>query len=82
MQNRVLSAEIERLQKIVHTQKEDLEELRLSMSNQAALEKRINEDMALMVILFAEIESLRIRVKDTEKEIESVRRSSLAPFKV
>jgi hypothetical protein len=38
--------------------------------------------MALMVVLFAEIESLRKRVKDTEKEIESVRRSSLAPFKV
>jgi hypothetical protein len=38
--------------------------------------------MALMVILFAEIESLRRRVKDKEKEVEDVRRSSLAPFKL
>jgi len=38
--------------------------------------------MTLMVILFAEIESLRIRVNETEKEIDMVRRSSLAPFKV
>lgn len=32
------------------------------------------------MILFAEIESLRRRVKDKEKEVEQVRRSSLAPF--
>jgi len=32
-----------------------------------------------MVILFAEIESLRQRVKEKEKEVEVVRRSSLAP---
>jgi len=36
----------------------------------------------MMVVLFAEIESLRLRVKQTEIEIETVRRSSLAPFKV
>ena len=37
--------------------------------------------MALMVVLFAEIETLRQRVKDKEKEVQEVRRSSLAPFK-
>ena len=47
-----------------------------------ALQRRINEHMALLVVLFAEIESLRKRVKDKEKEVEDVRRSSLAPFKV
>ena len=52
------------------------------MSDEAALQKRINENMALMVILFAEIESLRKRVKDKEREVEDVRRSSLAPFKL
>jgi len=51
------------------------------LSDDVALQKRINEHMALMVILFAEIESLRKRVKDKEKEVEDVRRSSLAPFK-
>jgi hypothetical protein len=38
--------------------------------------------MALFVVLFAEIESLRRRVKDKEKEVEEVRRTSLAPYKV
>ena len=52
----------------------DLEELRLNWADQSALQKRIKEDMALMVVLFAEIESLRKRVKQTEIEIEDVRR--------
>ena len=52
------------------------------MTDDMSLQRRINEDMALMVVLFAEIESLRKRVKDKEREVEDVRRSSLAPFKV
>ncbi len=46
-----------------------------------ALQKRINEHMALMVVLFAEIETLRKRVKDKEEEVKEVRRSSLLPLK-
>ena len=46
------------------------------------MNKRINEHLALMVVLFAEIESLRNRVKAKEKQVEDVRRSSLAPFKL
>jgi hypothetical protein len=37
--------------------------------------------LALFVVLFAEIESLRKRVKDKEKEVDEVRRSSLAPYR-
>ena len=55
--------------------------MRLKLADDIALQKRINEDMALMVVLFAEIETLRMRVKDKEKEVEEVRRSSLAPLK-
>ena len=77
-----MSAEIDRLNKIVQSQSSDLEELRLSLADESALQKRIAENMALFVVLFAEIESLRRRVKETEAEIEVVRRSSLAPFKV
>ena len=36
------------------------------MADQIALEKRINEHLALMVVLFAEIETLRKRVVDKE----------------
>lgn len=62
--------------------KEEIGEMRLRMTDEVALQRRINEHMALLVVLFAEIESLRKRVKDKEKEVEDVRRSSLAPFKV
>jgi len=37
------------------TQNQDLQDLRLAIADQASLQKRINEDMALMVVLFAEI---------------------------
>ena len=54
--------------------------MRVRFVDQNALERRIKEHLTLLVVLFAEIESLRKRVKDKEKEVEQVRRSSLAPF--
>lgn len=78
----MLSAEIDRQNEVIEGFKEEVGELRLKMTDEMALQRRINEHMALMVILFAEIESLRKRVKDKEREVEDVRRSSLAPFKV
>jgi hypothetical protein len=53
----------------------------LRFSDESALVKRIQEHLSLFVVLFAEIESLRRRVKDKEKEVEDVRRSSLAPYR-
>jgi hypothetical protein len=38
----MLSAEIDRLQRINEQQAQDLEELRLALSDQSALQKRIN----------------------------------------
>lgn len=58
----------------------EISELRLRYVDDNALEKRINEHLALFVVLFAEIESLRKRVKDKEKEVNDVRRSSLATY--
>ncbi len=55
MQNRVLSAEIDRLSKIIEEYKQEISELRIRFADEAALHKRINEHMALMVVLFAEI---------------------------
>jgi len=78
---RVLNEEIDRLTKLVDEKEEDLGELKLRFSDEAALVKRIQEHLSLFVILFAEIESLRKRVKDKEREVEDVRRSSLAPFR-
>jgi chromosome segregation ATPase len=74
-----LSEEINRLQ----SENEDLEaqakEVRLRLSEESALQKRVGEQLALMVVLFAEIESLRRRVGEKEREVEEVRRRSLSP---
>jgi deoxyadenosine/deoxycytidine kinase len=56
--------------------------LRIRFTDETALHKRIQEHLALFVILFAEIESLRKRVKDKEREVEDVRRSSLVSHKI
>lgn len=77
----ILTQEIDRLTKLVEEKEEDLSELKLRFSDEAALVKRIQEHLSLFVVLFAEIESLRKRVKDKEREVEDVRRSSLAPFR-
>jgi SMC interacting uncharacterized protein involved in chromosome segregation len=80
-QIKVLNEEIDRLTVLVEEKEEDLGEFKLRFSDESSLVKRIQEHLALFVVLFAEIESLRKRVKDKEKEVETVRRSSLAPFR-
>lgn len=52
---------------LVEQKEEDLGEIKLRFSDEAALVKRIQEHLALFVVLFAEIESLRKRVKDKER---------------
>ena len=76
-----MNEEIDRLSVLVEEKEQDLGEIKLRFSDEAALVKRIQEHLGLFVVLFAEIESLRRRVKDKEKEVEDVRRSSLAPFR-
>jgi hypothetical protein len=49
----------------------------MRFSDETSLHKRIQEHLALFVILFAEIESLRHSIKDKEREVENVRRHSL-----
>jgi deoxyadenosine/deoxycytidine kinase len=65
----------------VEQQKEESKELRLILSQDHAFERRIREQLSLIVILCAEIESLRKRVEEKEREVEDVRRESLVPLK-
>jgi hypothetical protein len=60
----------------------DLNDTRLRLTDHVALNKRIEEHMALFVVLFAEIESLRGRLTNSEQECEEVRRTSLVPLRV
>jgi len=49
--------------------------------NLTSYENRITENNCLFVVLMAEIENLRSRVKDKEREVEEIRRSSLLPYR-
>ena len=51
-------------------------------SEGVSLQKRVEEQLALLVVLFAEVESLRARLTSSEKECEDVRRSSIVPCRV
>ena len=82
MQNKVLSEEIKRLNGINSDLEEQARDVRLRLTDETALQKRMNEHLSLMVILFAEIETLRNRVRDKEMEVVEVRKSSLAPHMV
>lgn len=66
---------------IVGRQTQELSDLRLSLADDLSLQKRINEDLALFVVLFAEIESLRNRLLEKETEVEQVRNTSIAARK-
>ena len=46
------------------------------------MQRRIGEHLSLMVVLFAEIETLRNRVREKEIEVVEVRKSSLLPHMV
>lgn len=74
--------EVERLNNLNKDLEQQAEELRIRLSDQAALEKRIQEHLALFVVLFAEIESLRKKVDEKDREIEEVRRDSLTPLQI
>lgn len=51
----MLGEEIDRLNIVINNLKQDLSDTRLRLTDQMALEKRVQEYMSLMVILFAEI---------------------------
>jgi hypothetical protein len=60
----------------------EISDTRIRLTDNVSLNKRIEEHLGLFVILFAEIESLRNRLANSEKECEDVRRSSIAPLRV
>ena len=70
MQNRKLLVENERLDRKSKDLETHIEELNARMADQIALEKRIQEHLSLFVLLFAEIESLRSKVSEKDREIE------------
>ena len=70
--------EIDRLTLLNQQLTVEVSDTRLRLSDQTALEKRVEEYMGLMVILFAEIETLRRRVTETERECEMMETNAKA----
>ena len=60
----MLGVEIQRLNGINSDLEEQAKDVRLRLTDETALQKRMNEHLSLMVILFAEIETLRNRVRE------------------
>lgn len=79
--NRVLNSEIDRLNALISELETENAQLKLSLVNINDLQLKIQDLLMLSVQLFAEIESLRSRVKDKERQVDEMRRSSLAAYR-
>lgn len=58
-----LTEEIDRLNRINNSLQSEIHDLRLNSTDTISLRKRHEENLALMVLLFTEVESLRLRVR-------------------
>lgn len=76
-----MSGEIDRLGEILNALDNENGELKVNLVGFTQLRVRYEEQLVLMVIVFSEVESLRSRMKEKEREVEEVRRSSLAPYR-
>ena len=63
----MLTEEINRLTGENKDLEEQTRDIRLRLTDETALQRRISEHLSLMVVLFAEIETLRNRVREKEK---------------
>lgn len=54
----------------------------MSLADSSSLERRVSQDLSLMVVLFAEIESLRERLSERDDEALSLRRQLVSQFRV
>lgn len=79
--NRVLNAEIDRLNLLINELETENSQIKLKLVNINDLQLKITNLLMLCVQLFAEVEALRSRVKDKEKQVDEMRRSSLAAYR-
>ncbi|CAD8195139.1 unnamed protein product [Paramecium pentaurelia] len=79
---RVLSAEIDRLNDEIKVQDDELRQWRMQYADEGSIIKKLQDQLQIIVVLASEVESLRMRLHDKEQEVEDVRRSSLAPYKI
>ena len=78
----MLGGEIDRPNAVSRSTTAEIEDLRLKLADMATLEKRLQEQLGLMVVLFAEIESLRRQLSERGREAEDARRDSLTPYRM
>lgn len=69
--------EIDRLNKINSEDKKELEEWRFKFVQYSNLTNKVNEQLGIIVLLTTEIECLRSRIKESEVQVEELRKSQL-----
>lgn len=79
--NKYLVSEIERLTILLEKNNVEVAEWRMKYVEYSNMAAKIQEHLVIFCVLFAEIESLRYRVLEKEREIDEVRKSSLALYK-
>jgi hypothetical protein len=77
----VLSGEIGRLSSENINLSEEVNSCKLALSGETASEQRAEEQLSTFVLLFAEVEALRSRLRDSEKELESSRIQQLSRYR-
>ncbi|KAM3135751.1 hypothetical protein pb186bvf_012148 [Paramecium bursaria] len=73
--------DIDRLQKIIQEQNLEIENLQLRYSEQFNIGTKMQEQLSLIALCWAEIQSLRSLVIDKDKEIEKIRNQMLENYK-
>lgn len=79
---KILSEEIDRLTYENKSQLDDLERLKLRFSETLSIEKRHEQFCMSFVLMASEVESLRSRVLEKDREVESMRKSMLMSARV
>ena len=71
----ILIEEIDRLNGVIARLDEEIAQFKLQLAGMVNQEGRIEEHLVTMVLMMAEIDALRDRIRSTESEIKSVRKS-------
>ena len=78
----MLGAEIDRLGSVNTRLEGSIEDHRLQLADMQTLEKHLQEQLALMVVLFAEIESLRTQLAARERELLDSRNGNMTSYRM
>lgn len=77
----MLNEEIDRLNLVINDLNQENTILKQHYIEYQSLQIRLQECLVQIFLLTAEVETLRLRMKDKEREVDDIRRSSLKPYR-